>query len=100
KNKVAPPFRDAEFDILYGKGISFEGDLLDLATEMEIIEKSGAWFSYNGERIGQGREKARDFLVEHRDLLEEIEKKVREKAAARKAFAATGVASVETAEDG
>jgi recombination protein RecA len=90
KNKVAPPFRDAEFDILYGKGISFEGDVLDLAAEMEIIEKSGAWFSYNGERIGQGREKARDFLMEHRDILEEIEKKVREKAAIKKAFGATG----------
>jgi recombination protein RecA len=79
KNKVAPPFRDAEFDILYGKGISFEGDVLDLAVEMQIIEKSGAWFSYMGERIGQGREKARDFLTAHRDMLEEIEKKVREK---------------------
>jgi recombination protein RecA len=93
KNKVAPPFRDAEFDILYGKGISFEGDLLDLAVEMAIIEKSGSWFSYNGERIGQGREKARDFLAEHRDILAEIEKKVREKAAARKAFALTGAAT-------
>jgi len=79
KNKVAPPFREAEFDILYGKGISFEGDVLDLAVEMNIIEKSGSWFSYEGERIGQGREKARDFLMENRDILESIEKKVREK---------------------
>jgi recombination protein RecA len=84
KNKVAPPFRDAEFDILYGKGISFEGDVLDLAVEMQIVEKSGAWFSYQGERIGQGREKARDFLTSHRDVLEEIEKKVREKGAVHK----------------
>jgi recombination protein RecA len=84
KNKVAPPFQDAEFDILYGKGISFEGDVLDLAVEMQIVEKSGAWFSYNGERIGQGREKARDFLIAHRDILEDLEKKVREKSAIRK----------------
>jgi recombination protein RecA len=90
KNKVAPPFRDAEFDILYGKGISFEGDVLDLAVEMNIIEKSGAWFSYGGERIGQGREKARDFLSEHRDMLDEVEKKVREKAAQRKSFGVSG----------
>jgi recombination protein RecA len=86
KNKVAPPFRDAEFDILYGRGISFEGDVLDLAAEMGIVEKSGAWFSYSGERIGQGREKTRDYLTGHRDVLEEIEKKVREKGAARKSF--------------
>ena len=99
KNKVAPPFRDAEFDILYGKGISFEGDVLDLAVEMAIIEKSGSWFSYNGERIGQGREKARDFLAEHRDMLDEVEKKVREKAAARKAFALTGIATSGVAGD-
>jgi recombination protein RecA len=84
KNKVAPPFQDAEFDILYGKGISFEGDVLDLATEMQIVEKSGSWFSYLGERIGQGREKARDFLILHRDILEDLEKKVREKSATRK----------------
>jgi recombination protein RecA len=96
KNKVAPPFRDAEFDILYGKGISFEGDVLDLASEMGIIEKSGAWFSYNGERIGQGREKARDFLIEHRDILDEIEKKVREKGATKKSFGVSGEAAVET----
>jgi recombination protein RecA len=84
KNKVAPPFKDAEFDILYGKGISFEGDVLDLAVELQIVEKSGAWFSYMGERIGQGREKARDFLSLHRDMLDEIEKKVREKSVVRK----------------
>ncbi len=82
KNKVAPPFRETEFDILYGKGISFEGDVLDLGVEMGIVDKSGAWFSYQGERIGQGREKARDFLNENRDILDAIEKKVREKGAA------------------
>ncbi len=84
KNKVAPPFREAEFDILYGKGISLEGDVLDLAVEMDVVDKSGAWFSYQGERIGQGREKARDFLMENRDILEAIEKKVREKGAIKK----------------
>jgi recombination protein RecA len=99
KNKVAPPFRDAEFDILYGKGISFEGDVLDLAAEMEIVEKSGAWFSYNGERIGQGREKAREFLIEHRDMLEEIEKKVREKGATKKSFAKTEAEATAEAEE-
>ncbi len=93
KNKVAPPFREAEFDILYGRGISFEGDVLDLAASMEIVDKSGSWFSYQGERIGQGRERARDFLLENRDILETIEKKVREKGALRRAAAAdTGAA--------
>ncbi|HEX2958097.1 MAG TPA: recombinase RecA [Chitinispirillaceae bacterium] len=101
KNKVAPPFREAEFDILYGRGISFEGDVLDLAASMEIIEKSGSWFSYQGERIGQGREKARDFLLENRDILDAIEKKVREKGATRHAAAAASApeASEEAAEE-
>jgi recombination protein RecA len=94
KNKVAPPFREAEFDILYGKGISLEGDVLDLAVEMNIIEKSGSWFSYEGERIGQGREKARDFLMENRDILESIEKKVREKGSRK-----NGAVSEETETD-
>jgi recombination protein RecA len=87
KNKVAPPFKEAEFDILYGKGISFEGDLLDLAAEMGIVEKSGSWFSYKGERIGQGREKVRDFLIENRDILQAIEQEVREKGALKKVLA-------------
>src|SRR5262249_41542629 len=69
KNKVPPPFREVEFDILYGQGISREGDLLDLAVENNIVEKSGAWFSYSGERIGQGRENARDFLKAHPAML-------------------------------
>ena len=84
KNKVSPPFREAEFDILYGKGISFEGDVLDLGVELDIVEKSGAWYSYNGERIGQGREKAREFLCENPDVLAAIEAKVREKHRAKR----------------
>src|SRR5712671_5165765 len=79
KNKVAPPFREVEFDILYGQGISREGDLLDLSVENNIVEKSGAWFSYGGERIGQGRENARDFLKSHPDMLREVEAKLYEK---------------------
>jgi len=77
KNKVAAPFREAEFDILYGEGISREGDLLDLAVNHNIIEKSGAWFSYKSERIGQGRENARAFLKENKDTLAKIETEVR-----------------------
>ena len=77
KNKVAAPFREAEFDILYGEGISREGDLLDLAVNNNIVEKSGSWFSYKGERIGQGRENARTFLKENRDILGRIHAEVR-----------------------
>src|SRR5689334_10116654 len=79
KNKVAPPFREAEFDILYGSGISKEGELVDLASDHNIIEKLGAWYSYDGERIGQGRENARDFLKANPKIADEIENKVREK---------------------
>ena len=78
KNKVAPPFREAEFDIVYGKGISKEGNILDLAVNLDIIEKSGSWFSYNGERIGQGRENVKQYLAENPKLLNEIEQKIRE----------------------
>src|SRR5256885_2611748 len=78
KNKVAPPFRQCEFDIIYGKGISKEGSLLDAGVDTEIVKKSGAWFTYEGEQLGQGRENARAFLVEHIDLRDEIERKVRE----------------------
>ncbi|MFM8999713.1 MAG: recombinase RecA [Actinomycetota bacterium] len=78
KNKVAPPFRQCEFDIMYGTGISREGSLLDVGVDLEIVKKSGAWFTYEGEQLGQGRENARQFLAEHRDLAEEIERKVRE----------------------
>jgi len=78
KNKVAPPFKQAEFDIMYGVGISREGSVLDMAIELEIINKSGAWFSYNGERLGQGRENVKTMLKDHPDLVKELENKVRE----------------------
>ena len=84
KNKVAPPFKEAEFDILYGSGISKEGELVDIAAEHNIIEKLGAWYSYNGERIGQGRENARELLRANPSLATEIEVKVREKLAAHR----------------
>jgi len=77
KNKVAPPFKEAEFDILYGIGISREGELIDFAAERGIVEKSGAWFSFNGDRIGQGRENAKDYLREHPEVAAEIEQKLR-----------------------
>jgi len=79
KNKVAPPFRETEFDIIFGEGVSREGDLLDLAAENAIVEKSGAWYSYKGERLGQGRDNTRLFLKEHAEILQEIEAGVREK---------------------
>ncbi len=78
KNKVAPPFREAEFDIIYGKGISKEGNLLDIAVNLEIVDKSGSWFAYNGERIGQGRENAKQYLIDNPKVAEEIEKKIRD----------------------
>jgi len=80
KNKVAPPFREVEFDILYGEGISKMGELLDLGVKGDVIEKSGSWYSYNSERIGQGRENARQFLLDNPDISDEIEKKVRANA--------------------
>ena len=84
KNKVAPPFREAEFDIVYGEGISKEGNVLDMAVNLDIIEKSGSWFSYNGERIGQGRENVKKYLKENPKIMEDVEKKVRDNFA--KAF--------------
>ncbi len=78
KNKIAPPFKTAEFDIYYGEGISREGSLIDLATAVDIIEKSGAWYSYDGERLGQGRENVRTFLKAHLDIADRIEQQVRE----------------------
>jgi recombination protein RecA len=77
KNKVAAPFREAEFDILYGEGISREGDLLDLASNNNIVEKSGSWYSYKGERIGQGRENARQFLKDNKDVMAKLDTEVR-----------------------
>lgn len=78
KNKVAPPFRTCEVEIIYGQGISHLGEIVDLATEMGLIEKSGSWFSYNGEKIGQGREKVKEYLKNHEDICNEIEAKIRE----------------------
>lgn len=78
KNKVAPPFKEAEFDILYGQGISKEGNILDVAVDNDIIKKSGAWFSYNGEKIGQGRDNVRKYMVENPEFCNEIERQVRE----------------------
>ena len=78
KNKVAPPLKEAEFDILYGHGISNEGCILDLAVTNNIVDKSGSWFSYNGSKIAQGRDAAKQFLIEHPEVMTEIETKVRE----------------------
>ncbi len=78
KNKVAPPFRSCEVEIIYGQGISHLGEIVDLATDMGLIEKSGSWFSYNGEKIGQGREKVKEYLKNHEDICNEIEAKIRE----------------------
>ena len=85
KNKLAPPFKEAEFDILYGTGISREGELVDLGSEMGIMEKSGAWYSFNGERIGQGRESAKEFLREHPETAKEVAGKILEKVGLRRA---------------
>jgi recombination protein RecA len=78
KNKVAPPFKQAEIDIMYGEGISREGTLVDIGVELDIVQKSGAWFSYNGERLGQGRENAKQYLKDHKDVAEVIEKQIRD----------------------
>ena len=88
KNKVAPPFKEVEFDIMYGDGISREGDLLDLAVTENIVEKSGAWFSFSGERIGQGREQAKTYLREHPQALAQIEGKLFERFGVKKVPAA------------
>ncbi len=77
KNKIAPPFKEAEFDIMFGKGISQEGDILDLATKLDLVNKSGAWYAYNGDKIGQGRENAKIYLGQHPEVMEELEEKIR-----------------------
>ena len=79
KNKVAPPFKEVVFDILYGEGISREGEIINLGSQLEIIEKSGAWYSYNGERIGQGKDNVRMFLKDNPQMAQEIEAKIRAK---------------------
>ena len=77
KNKIAPPFKEAEFDIMFGTGISKEGDILDLAANVGIISKSGAWYAYNGEKIGQGRENSKKYLEDHPDIAETVEHAIR-----------------------
>ena len=96
KNKVAPPFREAEFDIIFGKGISREGDLLDLAAAANVVQKSGAWYAYLGEKIGQGRENAKQFLAENPDVAREIETAVRAHYHIGGAEAAADAAEAET----
>jgi len=93
KNKVASPFREAEFDIIYGEGISKEGDLLDLGVAQNIIEKSGSWFSYKGERIGQGRENARQFLKDNADIRQTIDSELRKALGLTKADPAAAAAA-------
>jgi len=93
KNKVAPPFRSAEFDILYGEGISWEGEVLELGVIHGVVEKSGAWYIYNGDRLGQGKDNCRDFLKENPALAKEIEQKIREKAGVLKPAAAAEAAA-------
>ena len=99
KNKIAPPFREAEFDIMFGKGISREGDVLDLAANLDIINKSGAWYAYEGEKIGQGRENAKLYLAEHPEVCEQIEALIR-KHYGLDGSASDDAASPETAQDG
>jgi recombination protein RecA len=91
KNKMAPPFRESEFDILYNQGISYEGDLVDLAVDRRLVEKSGAWFSYKGERLGQGRENAKQFIREHPEIAKALETKLREMLELTKAAPAAAV---------
>ncbi len=98
KNKVAPPFRQVEFDIMYGEGISKTGEILDLGVNANIVEKSGAWFSYSGQRIGQGRENAKRFLLENKDVAADIERKIRENAGVLDSAMLEGPAAEEAAE--
>jgi recombination protein RecA len=100
KNKVAPPFKEVEFDIMYGTGISREGDLIDLAANEGIVEKSGSWFAFNGERIGQGRENAKDYLREHPETYRTIETQVLEKYGVLKPGAAAPAPAPEEPAEG
>jgi recombination protein RecA len=98
KNKVAPPFKQAEFDILYGEGISREGSLIDMGVENGIVRKSGAWYTYDGDQLGQGKENSRVFLRDNPDLADEIEKKIKDAlgiGAPRPASSAAATAAVE-----
>jgi recombination protein RecA len=97
KNKVAPPFREAEFDIMYGEGISKVGNILDIAINMNIIEKAGAWFSYNGDRIAQGRDNAKKYLENNPEICAEVEEKIRSNMA--EAFDKSLTDDLETSED-
>ena len=93
KNKVASPFKQAEFDIMYGKGISREGSLIDVGVEQSIIRKSGAWYTYDGDQLGQGKENSRNFLKEHPDVAAEIEKRILEKLGVGQTIDAAGGAA-------
>ncbi|MFC0215671.1 recombinase RecA [Paenibacillus chartarius] len=99
KNKVAPPFKQAEMDIMYGEGISHEGSLIDIAVELEIVQKSGAWFSYNGDRLGQGRENAKQFLKDNPQVAATIEKQIREASQLTNVIPAAGVSVDDEAEE-
>ncbi|MBE5772983.1 MAG: DNA recombination/repair protein RecA, partial [Clostridiales bacterium] len=99
KNKVAPPFRSCVVDLLYGEGISREGELLDIAVEQDIVQKAGAWYSYKGERIGQGRDNARRFFKEHPEEYDEVERKIRESFLAGKVEAPVDVEPADEEED-
>jgi recombination protein RecA len=99
KNKVAPPFRQAEFDIMYGEGISREGSILDVAADLDVVQKSGAWYSYQDERMGQGRENAKQYLRDNPEVSRDIERKVREQTNLQKVSLKLSVADVEDVEE-
>lgn len=100
KNKIAPPFKEAEFDIMFGEGISVVGDILDLAANINVVNKSGAWYAYEGNKIGQGRENAKSYLKDHPDICEEIEEKVREHYGLKRKTPADAAAKPEKAAAG
>lgn len=100
KNKIAPPFKEAEFDIMFGEGISVVGDILDLAANINVVNKSGAWYAYEGNKIGQGRENAKSYLKDHPDICEEIEEKVREHYGLKRKTPADAAAKPEKAATG